>query len=246
MLFNEIPTSFKNETNAYLKKIFNNIQKKDNNLSSLNNLLYPSNLKTDHGLEIGGTKHIETLIEYLFLLHIFHRYSKQKNFYYSLIAGGLLGHHTVGSIMPWDDDIDIVVPFSQFKHVKYLWNHTNDRAKKIWDNNWSYKNIKINVYNLIILRLKNKDFFKLKFNCDSILEKHKFQSDIGGLDIISPNCFRQTLSKDLKTVILDDKENYHTAFFCNTETSLLKKDISELMLDQAYPKWKEMKHPRLF
>lgn len=247
MLFQEIPSDFKNTMGTYFKKLFSNIQEKDNNILSSNNLLYPANIRTDHlKMEVGCSKHIEVITELFFLLHIFHNYSKQKQFFYSITAGSILGYYKIGSILPWDDDIDIVVPFSHFRNVEDLWNNTNDNAKKIWDNNWTYKNIKINSYDIILLKLNNKNFFKLKLNCNSILKCNQYQHDIGGLDIFSPNEFQQTLSTNLKTTILDNKVNYYTGIFCNVETCLLKKNTAELLLNQMYPRWKEMKHPNLF
>tara|TARA_Y100000389_G_scaffold204573_1_gene258064 strand:+ start:10452 stop:11195 length:744 start_codon:yes stop_codon:yes gene_type:complete len=247
MLFEEIPTDFKNTMVTYLKNLFSNIQKKDNNVVLSNNLLYPANIRTDHlKMEVGCSKHIEVMTELFFLLDIFHNYSKQKQFFYSITAGSLLGYYKIGSVLPWDDDIDIVVPFSQFRHVEDLWKDTPNKAKKIWDKNWTYKNIKINEYDIILLKLNNANFFKLKLNSNSIVKRNQYQSDIGGLDILSPDEFRQTLSTNLKTTILDTKENYYTGLFCNVETSLLKQNTAELQLNQMYPRWKEMKHPNLF
>ena len=63
------------------------------------------------------------MIELFFLLDVFHKYSKEKQFFYSITAGSISGHYKIGSLLPWDDDIDNVVPFSQFKHIKDLWNN---------------------------------------------------------------------------------------------------------------------------
>jgi len=247
MLFQEIPTEFRNTLETYFKNMYSNIQKKNNSIISLNNLLYPANIKTDHlKLEIGCSKYIEIMTELLFLLDIFHNYSKHKQFFYSITAGSILGYYKIGSILPWDDDIDIVVPFSQFMHTKDLWNNTSNKEKNIWDKNWTYKNIKMNSYDIILLKLNYKNFYKLKLNINSIEKSGQYQLDIGGLDIFNPDEFIQPLSNKLKTTILDNEENYYTGQFCNVETCLLKQNTSELLLNQMYPRWREMKHPKLF
>ena len=247
MLFESIPEDFKNTMHTYLKNLFGSIQKKDNNILSFNDTLYPVNIRTDHcKLEIGCDKHIEIMIELFFLLDVFHKYSKEKQFFYSITAGSILGHYKMGSLLPWDDDIDIVVPFSQFMHIKDLWNNTPDKEKNVWDKNWTYKKIKINSYDIVILKLNGKNFYKLKLNVNSIERRGQYQLDIGGLDIFSPNGFQQTLSSELKTTILENKEKYHLGYFCNIETYLLKRDTAELLLNEMYPRWREMKHPILF
>lgn len=205
---------------------------------SFNSFLYPGNIRTDHcKLEVGCDKHIEIMIELFFLLDIFHNYSKQKQFFYSITYGSILGFIRNGSILPWDDDIDIFVPFSQFIHIKELWNNTNDNQKNIWDNN---------SYDIILLKLNNKHFYKLKLNTNSIERRGQYQIDIGGLDIFGPDEFRQTLSTKLRTNILDNENNYYTGQFCNVETGLLKQNTAELLLNQIYPRWREYKHPNLF
>ena len=255
MLFQEIPTDFKNKMDTYFKNLFSNIQKKDNNILLLNNLLYPANIKTDHlKLKVGCDKHIEIMTELFFLLHIFHNYSKQKNFLYTISSGTILGYLSIGSILPWDDDIDIVVPYSHFRKVEDLWNNTSNKAKKIWDNNWTYKNIKINSYDIILLKLNNRNFFKLKLNINSIEKRGHFQCDIGGLDIVDENGFNGpneragycNLSQEEKRSILGNNNNYYTNIFSNFEINLLKKDKAEIFCNHLYSRWKEMKHPKLF
>lgn len=247
MLFQEIPKDFRHRTFTYLKKMFSTTRRINNNILSSNNLLFPSNLRTDHfKLRLGCNRHIGIMIELLFLLDIFHNYSNDKKFFYSITAGSILGYYKIGTVLPWDDDIDLVVPFSQYKHIEDLWNNSSDMEKKIWDKNWTYKNIKMNSYDIILLKLKNKNFFKLKLNINLIKNCEQYQKDIGGLDIFNPDGFVQKLSNELKTKILDNKENYCTTTFCGVETTILKPNKAILLLNQMYPRWRIMKHPRLF
>lgn len=247
MLFQEIPIEFKEKVEVYLKELFNNIQKIDNNTLCSNNVLYPANITTDHlKLEVGCDKHIETMIELFFLLHVFHIYSKQKQFMYSITAGTILGYLSNNSILPWDDDIDIVVPFSHFKNVEDLWDSSYDKETQIWDKNWIYKNINIDSYNVVLLKRKNKKFFKLKLNIDTI-EKHKqYQRDIGGLDIIDENGFHGHFNNSKKKIIFGNDDNYCSHNFCNFEINTLKKEQAEMVCNNLYPRWREMKHPKLF
>ena len=83
-------------------------------------------------------------------------------------------------------------------------------------------------------------------NLSSIEKSDQYQPDIGRLDIFKPNEFIQSLTTTIKTTILDDKENYCTGQFCNVEICLLNQNTSELLLNQMYPRWREMKHPKLF
>lgn len=114
-------------------------------------------------VEVGSFKHITELIELFFLLHIFHDYSKQRNFYYSVKAGSILSHHKINTLLPWDDDIDVVVPFSQFSHISQLWENATGPARNIWDHNWSYKTLTLNSYDIIILTRRTFKMLYLKF-----------------------------------------------------------------------------------
>ena len=172
--------------NIYLKQIFGNSKIIDNNILS-NNLLYPANLKTDHmKLKIGSQSHIEIMIELFFLLDIFHKYSLQNNIPYSLFSGNLLGFYKDIDLLVWDDDIDIIINYDHIKLINDLWEN-GEKPSMIWGDNWMYKNISMNSYNIILLKNKNNsNKFKIKLNTHNIEIKKKNQKDIGGLDIFTP------------------------------------------------------------
>jgi phosphorylcholine metabolism protein LicD len=46
---------------------------------------------------------------------MFHKHSKKENMLYSLHAGSLAGFYWNGKVMPFDDDIDIIVSRDSFK-----------------------------------------------------------------------------------------------------------------------------------
>lgn len=247
MLFEDIPLDFQNQCRTQLEELFNNIEKKENKILSSRNTLYPENITTQHQkLKIGCNEHMNIMIELLFLLHIFHEYSEKKQFMYTISFGTMLGYLWNKSIILWDDDIDIVVPFSHFKNVEYLWNSSCDNEKPIWDNNWTYKNIKLNELELIILKLKKRNFYKLKLNINTIEKRNQYQKDIGGLDILNENEFHGTLTKLEKENILGIDDNYFIDNYFNFKIKVLKRSQSEQFCNNLYPRWKEMKHPNLF
>ena len=191
------------------------------------------------------------MIELFYLLHIFHVYSKEKDFVYTISSGTILGYISNGSILPGDDDIDIVVPYSHFQHVQELWNNKKQKEKKIWDTHWTYKDVHINSRPLVLLKLKNRNFFKLKLNTNKIEKKNQYQKDIGGLDIVDEHGFHGNVPKSMKQRILGNDDNYETRQLCAVEIKILKKDNAEIFCNflyrkVRYPRWKEMKHPQLF
>ena len=70
----------------------------------------PDNLKSDHQkldvpskeLDVYQDKQIETLDDW-------HNFSIENDILYSLYAGSLIGFYRTGYMIPWDDDIDLVV-----------------------------------------------------------------------------------------------------------------------------------------
>ena len=258
MLYTEIPIDFKNKMNIYLKQIFGNSKKIDNNILS-NKLLYPANLKTDHmKLKIGSQQHIEIMIELFFLLDIFHKYSIKNNIPYSLFSGNLLGFYKDIDLLVWDDDIDIIINYDHIKLLNELWEN-GEKPNIIWGDNWMYKNISMNSYNIILLKNKNNsNKFKIKLNTHNIEIKKKNQKDIGGLDIFTPmynftingKRNKTTLYDHINVNIFNNNNNEDSTCPISTygpvECRIFKKDIAIEILNIMYPKWKEMKHPKLF
>ena len=252
MLYSEIPVEFIDKMDAYWKNMFSQVISVNDNILSFNKVQYPANIKTEHcKLPIGSPQHQKVMTELFFLLHIFHQYSGQKQFKYTISSGTILGYYSSNSVLPWDDDIDVIVPFSHFEHMDKLWNNISEPARKIWDHNWSYKPVEISGYKLVLLKCHCKrKFYKLKLNTDSIKNKHKFQRDIGGLDITYENgfhgCHKGALSSEQQKNIFENDANYFTDKLCGIEISVLTKEVALTLLAHLYPRWQKMKHPQLF
>lgn len=172
---------------------------------------------------------------------------------YTISAGNILGYYSGCVILPWDDDIDVMVKDSDFDKINNIWNN-GEPEYKIWDNNWTYKKIKLNSHNIILLKLKNRKFFKIKLSIDKIQKRGEFQKDIGGLDIEEVTSFcngglrnMPKLDKDIINQINNTTEkDYEIIQYGPIKTKIIKKEFALLLLNKMYPRWREKKHPRLF
>ena len=59
------------------------------------------------------------------LLHEFHRYCEEHKIRYSLGYGTLLGAVRHNGMIPWDDDIDVLVPRIDFERLNELNNRSD-------------------------------------------------------------------------------------------------------------------------
>lgn len=248
---NIIPQSFKNNMKKYLDSIFEN-KKIYKDYQVINNISLPNNIKTDHmRCELNSQEHKEVLTELFYLLDIFHKYSIKNNILYYISSGNILGYYSCSSILPWDDDIDIIITDKHFNKLVNLWQN-GGKSYKIWDNNWTYKNIKLNNHDIILLKLNNEDFYKIKLSIDKI--KYKNQKDIGGLDIatlkfagksdgktpLTNNIIKMLSNKNL------NESDFPIIDYGPIKTRILRKDLSLELINDMYPRWKELKHPALF
>jgi hypothetical protein len=225
-----------------------------NDYKIINGISMPLDIKTDHTRdELNSNEHIENLTELFFLLDIFHNFSIKNNILYTISAGNILGYYRGCIILPWDDDIDVMVKDSDFYKINNIWNN-GEPEYKIWDNNWTYKKIKLNSHNIILLKLKNRKFFKIKLSIDKIQKSGEFQKDIGGLDIEEVTSFcngglknMPKLDKNIINQINNTTEkDYEIIQYGPIKTKIIRKEFALLILNKMYPRWREKKHPKLF
>jgi len=243
--FEDIPKDFKKKMHTYLDGLLSTI-KTEGKYLSLNGRLAPKNIKTEHLKEpIGSKKHINALIELYYLLSLFHKFALSKNLLYSITSGNLLSYYSGGDILLWDDDIDVHVNTPSFKIMTDLWDNSG-KSYKIWDENWTYKKIIMGSKNIILLRLRNDNFFKIKLNAS--IDSN--QKDIGGLDIVL-HWTPLTVPTNVKNIVFNTKDEnekkYPIINYGPVETRVLRKELAILLLDTMYSKkWPIKKHPSLF
>ena len=138
----------------------------------------PDNLKSDHQklnvpspeLDIYQDKQIETL-------DAWHNFTIEHNILYTLYAGSLIGFYRTGYMIPWDDDIDVVVRPMDLKKLEYLWN--GGKKNKISNKDWKRREIQLNGKTYTMLKFvqdEEKKWFKIR-NLDHT------GKDVGGIDI---------------------------------------------------------------
>lgn len=88
-----------------------------------NGVFFPDDVKTDHQKFIIGSEiHKKYMKQILQTLAGFHEFAENNNIIYSLVAGSLMGYFWNKDIMPWDDDIDIMLGEKDYFLVKEkLW-----------------------------------------------------------------------------------------------------------------------------
>lgn len=88
---------------------------------------------------INEVEHKEILLQ---LLREFIKICNNNDIKYSLIGGSLIGVIRHGGMIPWDDDIDIILREEEFEKLeKVIMNYKNDRYKFV-----NYQSSKDNYY----------------------------------------------------------------------------------------------------
>ena len=79
---------------------------------------FPQGIKTPHQRwEPQSPEYTLYMNQLIQTLDMFHKYSKKENILYTLHAGSLAGFYWNGKVMPWDDDVDIIVSMDSFKKI---------------------------------------------------------------------------------------------------------------------------------
>ncbi len=206
----------------------------------------PDNLKSDHQqfdvpspkLDVYQDKQIKTL-------DAWHNFTIEHNILYSLYAGSLLGFYRTGYMIPWDDDVDIVVRPKDWKKIEYLWNSgTNEKNYNV---KWTRKEIQLN----------GKTYTMFKWVEDSIKKWFKIRDlnhegiKVGGIDIwICSNNFRvQSHSQWICPGPTDasDPSDFPISRFRSpnniANARIPKESIAKSYLSKTYGNWEKPAYP---
>ena len=249
MKSHEIPKTFRIKIENYFNDKLKKVEDHGDNLS-IDGILFPKKTKTTHlKLDVLCNEHINAMTELLYLLDIFHNFSLNNNIIYSILYGNLLGYHRENGHIAWDDDIDLILPDKHgIEILLNLWKNGGEEYK-IWDRNWTYKNITLNNTNIILVKMTRKNnWFKLRLNATERVNRGKFK-DFGGIDITFSNDkgkdFVGTNVKYLSNYKSDDI-NYPIVKYGPIYTRALSKEPSVKFLNERYGKsWINKNHPSL-
>lgn len=67
------------------------------------------------------------------MLKWFHLFCEENNLRYYIIAGTMLGAVRHGGMIPWDDDIDVGMPRSDYEKLRQISNSKNNKGKYIFE-----------------------------------------------------------------------------------------------------------------
>ncbi len=78
------------------------------------------------------------------LLDVFSKFCSDMSINYSLIAGSVIGAVVWGGIIPWDDDIDVIVSRESFETMKHAWNRSErNGAEFVYEDGILFGKIKL-------------------------------------------------------------------------------------------------------
>lgn len=210
------------QTKNYFDSLFKKIIKKKK-LSSVNNRLIPSDMKTKQSyLDIGGQKHIIKMSHLFFLLYYFTILCEKYKLTTTLFGMNLIGCYEDKTILFWEDNIEIII------HLDSLFFFIS-KTKKI-----------LKIDNIIFIiqtfRFDNKIYFKF-FSKDN----PNIYITLLNIDIV-----KDTISKVTWNHILNTK-NYSLHPFGLIYIQVLKQKYGIQLLNQIYKhKWKIKCHPSLY
>ena len=247
----EIPVGFREKARRYLRGVYDRVSKQGDH-QLINGIATPHGLRTDHMRErIGSERHVDTMAELFFILHLFHQYAEKHGILYSIGSGNLLGHLSGSDVLPWDDDMDVMVATRSLPKIRELW-EGGKRERKVWDRNWKCREVALGSFNVFILRRREDDFFKLRLSMAGAEVRGAQQEDIGGLDLegiegISKGGQSRPLSRELVDKILDHETeaDYPPGQYGPIQARILRKELAVPLISAMYPRWREKAHPEV-
>ena len=205
----------------YCNVLFRHIVKKPL-LSSVNNRLIPSDIKTMQGyVEIGSKKHITKMTHLFFLLYYFTILCNKYKLTTTLFGMNLIGCYEDKTVLFWEDTIEILIhpdSLAFFTSTERIL-HVNNYIFEIQKNKLN-KNVYFRFY------LKNNPQIYIKLLIMQIIK-----------DTISSTTWNDMLRKD----------NYSLQPFGLFHIQVLKQKFGISLLNQMYKnKWKIKCHPSLY
>lgn len=162
-------------------------------------------MKEENKLDIDGIKKIE-----LNILVEFHNFCVENNLYYTLAGGTLLGAIRHKGFIPWDDDIDVVMPRDSYEKFIHLWGKKN-YIKLLSENEKEYNYPFVKLYDSTtvvedVTGINNFGVWIDVFPLDSISSKEEKQlifkkARILRAIVISMNTNLKSLSVEPKSII---------------------------------------------
>lgn len=224
-----------------------------------NGTFFPEGTKTPHQNLLAGSeiykKYIKDMIQ---TLADFHEFAEQNNILYSLSGGSLMGYYWNKDIMPWDDDIDVMVGEDDYFWLK----------KRLWDNGQPMEIPKFNTgwnsrfWRKITVCGKNYEFSTNHLN-EGLSQNHLFKiipiSDFkknraGGLDVGLCGRLKNGKHKEYWTPGRTccgptnnfDKKLCPIVSFAGVTTRAIKRSFAQPYLDEIYGKsWVIPSHPKI-
>jgi hypothetical protein len=216
---------------------------------------YPKNTLSDHQkYPVSSEKLNQLHVIMIETLSDFHSWTLEQNIIYTLIAGSLIGYYWDQSIIPWDDDMDLLVRPKDWAKFKRLWNSGKNTRK--FKHDWEITNIELNGKAYEMFKYKFRDgWFKIRGITPL------WENDMGGIDIgfctgsDRNNAWESIMGdgndKSCPGPLDSDSEKLFPETFLKggnkkTKTRIIDRKIGEQYLDKAYTKkWRIKKHPSL-
>lgn len=193
-------------------------------------------------------------------LSIFHTFAEENDILYSLHGGSLMGYYWHKKMIPWDDDIDIIVRQSDITKIYKLWKSGKPIKSQKYNRGYDNKHtriIQLNNEDYEIMKNDtlafNKNFHRTLFKLRPV--KHDcFHNVPGGIDIIYCYMAPNGILIDSWTpsriaagpTIFDPKEKFPEVDFNGVKTRAILPQFGKPFLDIVYtPKWRIKCHPRL-